>query len=215
MQVQTRQHRHHCDPTSKIVLPIFLGGKVSRYRRDLQVLSPRGGKWLNSPRYNQPWCVFFSHRNAPQANTCLDDATLPQPQNVPTPEFRNSSILAHVPDPLIELQNSSHKVSAAVSSLQMKQLLDQFMKITFTDLFAWGENESGKIMLDRRACLLFHPVSHLKSLNLITRWLLLHHVEVSSPWYAGFWDYYTQQLCNGGSGIIIVSHCFSDFLVDS
>jgi chromo domain-containing protein 1 len=101
---------------------------------------------------------------------------------------------------------ASHEAPAAVSSLRMKQLIDQFMKITFTDLFAWGENSAGKIMFDRRACLLFHPGSHLKSLNLITRWLLLHHVEVSSPWYAGFWEYYTQQLYEGGSGIIIVSH---------
>jgi chromo domain-containing protein 1 len=87
----------------------------------------------------------------------------------------------------------------------MKQLLDQFMKITFTELFEWGEKMTVNHLLDRRACLLFHPFRHLKSLNLITRWLLMHHVEVSSPWYEGFWDYYTQQLDKGESGIIIVS----------
>jgi chromo domain-containing protein 1 len=89
----------------------------------------------------------------------------------------------------------------------MKQDIEQSLKITYTDLFEWAEDKTGKIMLDRRACLLFHPLSHLQSLDLVTRWLLMHHVEVSSAWYEGFWDYFTQQLDKGGSGIIIVSPC--------
>jgi hypothetical protein len=100
-----------------------------------------------------------------------------------------------------------HKTSTTASSLKMKQDIERRLKITFTDLFEWGEDQTGKIMLDRRVCLLFHPEDHVEYLDSITRWLLMHHVEVSSPWFEGCWEYFTQQIDKGGSGIIIVRQC--------
>jgi len=40
--------------------------------------------------------------------------------------------------------------------------------------------------------------------EIITRWLLMHHVQVSSASYAGGWADFQQQILKGGTGIIIV-----------
>jgi chromo domain-containing protein 1 len=101
------------------------------------------------------------------------------------------------------------KLPATSLCLRLNENIEQALKINFLDLFEWGRDEKGKIMLDRRVLLLYHPVDHAEDLEVITRWLLMHHVEVSSPWFQGCWDYYQQQLDNGGSGIVIVSQRLS------
>jgi hypothetical protein len=87
----------------------------------------------------------------------------------------------------------------------LTEITEHALKIDFVSLFERGEDGNGKLMLDRRALLLYHPVSHAEDMEAITRWLLMHHVEVYSPWYDGCWDQYTQHLNAGGSGIVIVS----------
>jgi chromo domain-containing protein 1 len=94
---------------------------------------------------------------------------------------------------------------ATTSSSSLKQSIEQTLRITFNDLFEWGDDGVKRMMLDRKAYLLFHPEEHLEQLDVITRWLLMHHVEVSSHWFQGGWEYYKQQIANGGSGIVIVS----------
>lgn len=94
---------------------------------------------------------------------------------------------------------------AGTSCQELNKTIEQALQIEFADVFEWGENEKGKIMLDRRAMLLYHPEDHCKELEVITRWLLMHHVEVSSVFQDGCWDYFRQQTTKGRSGVIIVS----------
>jgi hypothetical protein len=91
------------------------------------------------------------------------------------------------------------------SSLNMTRDIELALKITFTDLFEWGDDGTKRIMLDRKAFLLYHPTDHTEQLDLITRWLLMHHVEVCSAWLPGGWHYYKQLVARGWSGIVIVS----------
>jgi hypothetical protein len=41
-------------------------------------------------------------------------------------------------------------------------------------------------------------------LDLITRWLLMHHVEVSNTWYDGAWSHFRELTIDGRSGVVIV-----------
>jgi chromo domain-containing protein 1 len=66
-------------------------------------------------------------------------------------------------------------------------------------------DENGNTMLKRNAFLMFHPGNHAKELELITRWLHLHHVEVRNVWLEGSWEDFKQQVVGGGTGVIIVS----------
>jgi len=93
---------------------------------------------------------------------------------------------------------------ATSSCPQLNEAIEQALKIDFTDLFEWSQDENGHTMSDRRALLLYHPVDHFEELEVITRWLLMHHVEVSSAWHEGCWDYFRQQIAKGGSGVVIV-----------
>jgi chromo domain-containing protein 1 len=96
---------------------------------------------------------------------------------------------------------------AKLSCLQLKRTIEEAVKIEFNNLFGWSSSGNGFTMVNRRAMLLYHPEDHSEELEVITRWLLMHHVEVSSAWYSGSWDYFRQQILKGGSGIIMVSLC--------
>jgi chromo domain-containing protein 1 len=86
---------------------------------------------------------------------------------------------------------------------KLKNIIEDACKIDFQTMFScFGGREDA---LDRRAFLFFHPEYHAEELELITRWLLIHHVEVGSLWVSGSWDYFQQKIREGGSGVIIVS----------
>ena len=72
-------------------------------------------------------------------------------------------------------------------------------------MFGSNDGRNSGDLLDRRAFLIYHPEQHSKELDLITRWLLMHHVEVGSAWYEGSWENFKLQIVKGGSGIVIVS----------
>lgn len=109
--------------------------------------------------------------------------------------------------PYVPPPTPAPKPHASPSSLQMKDRLEQALQISFVDLFAWNQDESSAVMLERRAMLLFHPVHHAEEVEIITRWLLMHHVEVSSAWHEGSWVYFRQQITEERSGVILVSDC--------
>jgi chromo domain-containing protein 1 len=100
-----------------------------------------------------------------------------------------------------------------LSSLTAKHEIEEALQIAFTSLFQWSDDGTERIMLDRRALLLFHPVDHQEELELLTRWLLMHHVEVSNAWLPGAWYYHKEQIIAGGSGIVIVCQV-SDYLCE-
>ncbi|KAL1795697.1 hypothetical protein ACET3X_005921 [Alternaria dauci] len=56
-----------------------------------------------------------------------------------------------------------------------------------------------------------HPEDQFEELEIITRWLLLHHVQVASASYQGAWTVFQQQILQGGSGIIIAHPDFEYF----
>ncbi|KAH7412140.1 hypothetical protein DE146DRAFT_602329, partial [Phaeosphaeria sp. MPI-PUGE-AT-0046c] len=98
---------------------------------------------------------------------------------------------------------------ARMSSLITKREIEVALKTEFTALFEWSDDGSDRVMLERRALLIFHPVDHQEELELLTRWLLMHHVEVSNAWFPGAWPYYKQRIIAGGSGIVIVLRLWS------
>lgn len=91
-----------------------------------------------------------------------------------------------------------------LSSMTAKHEIEEALHVTFTSLFEWSDNGAERVMLDRKALLVFHPVDHQEELELLTRWLLLYHVEVSNAWLPGAWYYHREQIITGGSGIVIV-----------
>ncbi|KAF2031615.1 hypothetical protein EK21DRAFT_62655 [Setomelanomma holmii] len=96
-----------------------------------------------------------------------------------------------------------------LSCAQAKLNIERALKVDFEDMFEWGSDEDGTIMVDRRALLLYHPEDHAEELELITRWLLMHHVEVSNAWSTGCWEYFRQHIGKGGSAVVIVIRLWS------
>jgi chromo domain-containing protein 1 len=92
--------------------------------------------------------------------------------------------------------------SASLSCLNFQKMVGNACKLNFGDLF--GDEQGGK-MLAQTAFLMFHPRDHAKELELITRWLHLHHVEVGNVWLDGAWEHFKQNIVGGGTGVIIVS----------
>lgn len=115
------------------------------------------------------------------------------------------------PPPAVTEKSPVHQVddrlAADLSCLQLKHTIEETVKIKFDDLFGWSSSGNSVSMVNRRAILLYHPEDHSEELEVITRWLLMHYVEVSSAWYNGSWDYFRQQILKGRSGIILVSSC--------
>jgi chromo domain-containing protein 1 len=91
-----------------------------------------------------------------------------------------------------------------MTCLALKTSIEQACRLDFTDMFSINVNER-EVALAKRAFLVFHPEAHAAEIDLITRWLLMHHVAVSNTWYDGAWNYFREQTIESGSGIVIVS----------
>ncbi|PWO24643.1 CH domain containing protein [Pyrenophora tritici-repentis] len=76
------------------------------------------------------------------------------------------------------------------------------LKLNFKDMFA--RSDGANPFVDRRAFLFYHPEQHAEELALITRWLMMYHVQIGSATHEGAWEHFRQQIEQGGSGIIIV-----------
>ncbi|PZC97145.1 hypothetical protein A1F95_04945 [Pyrenophora tritici-repentis] len=82
------------------------------------------------------------------------------------------------------------------------------LKLNFKDMFA--RSDGANPFVDRRAFLFYHPEQHAEELALITRWLMMYHVQIGSATHEGAWEHFRQQIEQGGSGIII-AHPDFDF----
>lgn len=87
----------------------------------------------------------------------------------------------------------------------MRQYLERALGTGLNDLFDWGNDGNGAILLHRQAFLIYHPQDHQEELEYITRWLLQHDVEVSNVWFESSWDRYAQHVIKTGSGVVLVS----------
>lgn len=107
------------------------------------------------------------------------------------------------------ISNHGQLPRVKMTCLQLNSKIEQAYRLDFTDMFTSDCNNKGKSLMERRAFLLYHLQEHSKELEVVTRWLLMHHVEVSNAWYDGSWDKFRQHILNGGSGVIIVGHTSS------
>jgi len=147
------------------------------------------------------------HSTQPTATMLSRSATQPEDSTdaVVTPEQHL------VQSPLAVQTGPSKQLSTAISCSQLDQKIAQIYNLDLNEMFLvpGGEN-----MLEHRAMLLYHPEEHSEDLELITRWLLMHNVEVGSLWYDGAWSHFREetspspeQTASGKkerSGIIIV-----------
>lgn len=107
------------------------------------------------------------------------------------------------------------KPPAAASKPRMSQAMEKALGFNFEDLFSWGDDGNGTIMLERRAFLIYHPEDHLKELDMMTRCLLGHHVATASAWFEGSWQQYAQEVVRKGSGVIFVSQSIRRHFINS
>ncbi|KAF2660247.1 hypothetical protein K491DRAFT_688574 [Lophiostoma macrostomum CBS 122681] len=95
---------------------------------------------------------------------------------------------------------------------EMRKLIEDTCKLDFLRIFS--SNDISRGLMDRRAFLIYHPDDHMEELELVTRWLLMSHVEVFNLWMPGSWDAFKDTVNRGGSGIIIVHDLILDPLKD-
>jgi chromo domain-containing protein 1 len=81
-------------------------------------------------------------------------------------------------------------------------------QLDFATMFC-GNDEN--VSLDRQAFILFHPDDHAEDLELIVRWLLIHHVEVYTLRVDGAWDHFKSRILKGETGVIIAHPTFKRF----
>jgi hypothetical protein len=92
---------------------------------------------------------------------------------------------------------------AAINTSQLNTKIQQFYNLNVTEMFLSGV-PGDAIPLEPRAMLLYSPEENSEDIDLITRWLLMHDVQVSNLWYDGAWTQFQKDVSEGKSGIIIV-----------
>ncbi|KAF2730528.1 hypothetical protein EJ04DRAFT_555345 [Polyplosphaeria fusca] len=92
------------------------------------------------------------------------------------------------------------------SNEEMQRLIGRACKLDYGDIFKHNE-----AFLDRRVFLIFHPGHHAAELELVTRWMLIHHAEVFNFWVDGSWDKFRQEIEKGGTGVIMAHADFERF----
>lgn len=128
--------------------------------------------------------------------------------NIPPPPSTSPPLPPPPPAPHPPVPVVQQVKQADTLCLGLKASIEQYCKLDFLDMFTKND---GSALLDRTAFLLYHPEQHLEELELITRWLLMHHVEVSNVWYDGSWDRFKSQIVRGGTGIIVTHPEFQHF----
>ncbi|CAO2648618.1 Nn.00g078850.m01.CDS01 [Neocucurbitaria sp. VM-36] len=158
----------------------------------------------------QPHLGFHSDRYVPSPILKPVAAVDTEMEDVAQPSFEQNVVMSPQHSPIEQPPRSLiEQPPAKMTCLQMKAKIEQVCKLDFTDMFK--SNNEDAALLDRRAFLIYHPEEHLEELDLIMRWLLMHHVEVGNAWYDGSWDNFKQQILKGGSGVIIAHPDFEYF----
>lgn len=100
------------------------------------------------------------------------------------------------------LQVGDPRMDGALATplMDLSTIIGRALKLDIGQLF----NHHGRIPLQRKAFLLYHPVEHKAELDLVTAFLLMHNVEVFPSWMAGAWDCFRQDMVQGGPGVILV-----------
>ncbi|KAF2121272.1 hypothetical protein BDV96DRAFT_563903 [Lophiotrema nucula] len=107
---------------------------------------------------------------------------------------------------ILHLTPSETESRATLSSAELRDLIGSSCKLNFEELITYEDE-----LLDRRALVIFHPLDHHKECELITRWLLLHHVEVHNFWFDGAWDTFNHAIMDNGTGAVLVHPDFQNF----
>ncbi|KAF1926664.1 uncharacterized protein M421DRAFT_422636 [Didymella exigua CBS 183.55] len=106
---------------------------------------------------------------------------------------------------------SRSQLPATITSVQLNAKIEQLYNMNIMDMFNSGVPDDDT-MLEHRAMLLYHPQEHTEDIELVTRWLLMHDVQVSNLWYDGAWTQFHQDMSEGKSGIIIAHPDFERFV---
>ncbi|KAL5121505.1 hypothetical protein ACEQ8H_000577 [Pleosporales sp. CAS-2024a] len=164
--------------------------------------------WWNTAKSDES--IFSDVRVNPNKSTVQD------PSHAKSELTRSPiavSLLTRVNDELDTFSLSPAAVPAGLSCHQTEETIGRALGVNFNDLFTWSDDGEQKKLLDRRAFLMFNPVDHQEELELITRWLLMHHVEVSGAHFAGAWEQYADMFVKdrARSGIVIVHPDFEYF----
>jgi hypothetical protein len=94
-------------------------------------------------------------------------------------------------------------ITTTANTSQLNAKIEKFYNVNISEMFQSivpGDDQP----LERRAMLLYSPEDHPEDVDLITRWLFMHHVQVSNLWYDGAWTQFHDDVSEGKSGIIIV-----------
>ncbi|OAG19235.1 hypothetical protein CC77DRAFT_1021396 [Alternaria alternata] len=136
----------------------------------------------------------------------IDDAVQPPttneatrtPSPIPSGQPQQFSFQPPPPPPPPPITNE-----VKIKCEQLRTAGGSVCTLDFEDMFASNGSEEAVNLLESRVFLMYHPEDHFEELEIITRWLLLHHVQVASTSYQGAWAVFKQQILQGGSGIII------------
>ncbi|KAI5381014.1 hypothetical protein J4E82_000213 [Alternaria postmessia] len=136
----------------------------------------------------------------------IDDAVQPPttneatrtPSPIPSGQPQQFSFQPPPPPPPPPITNE-----VKIKCEQLRTAGGSVCTLDFEDIFASNGSEEAVNLLESRVFLMYHPEDHFEELEIITRWLLLHHVQVASTSYQGAWAVFKQQILQGGSGIII------------
>jgi chromo domain-containing protein 1 len=150
-----------------------------------------------------------------QDNMEIDDANQPHLTDIVAPApspmlFEQPQQFEFQPPPPPPPPPPPIKHGVKITCEQLQASGGSVCTLEFEDMFASNDGEEAVNLVQSRAFLMYHPEDHFEDLEVITRWLLLHHVQVASASYQGAWAVFKQQILQGGSGIIIV--CNSHFV---
>ncbi|KAF2878196.1 hypothetical protein BDV95DRAFT_480552 [Massariosphaeria phaeospora] len=168
--------------------------------RDTGVMGPgpSNSKWF--PKKNIPLAIRMPKVSTGESASLAMDPPLEIPA-ADDAEFVRPPSPDNEPEGALSL--GTNILAPALTCVDLKRKIEDICKLDFKIIFQYNGDGLKESVLDRRAFLIFHPEDHSEELELITRWLVMHHVEVCSFWFEGSWDYFKGQISDGGTGVII------------
>ena len=117
-----------------------------------------------------------TRRDATITASTSGESPLPQPNHVIDSE--TIRIVKHVPEltPAPSLPVPAELPPARAMCENIREHISSGCKLDFEEIFSSNDSQSATGLMDRRAFLVYHVDEHAKELDIITRWLLMHHV---------------------------------------